>query len=616
MLFTKTCYTTIAMALLLMIPVLSLDIPNLTYASKPGQITITYKGTQNFAVTGPLTLAFSLNQQGGIPSWWGSPFLNWKLVSQSGSSYQFTNQATLDNFILKPGQVVTFQYNPNPYNSVIAPSQVKLTVAKMISVQAPVKFTVDESLSYQRTITITNTSPNVLNTAGSILKFSYTGGSISNVWGDPYVAWTIQKTASVFTLTASLAAYMPQIAGNGKFTVIFSGSGKISNLAYSTLQIEGSTTSPTTNNSSQVNNTTPANQTNTTAPTNNTSLNNTNSNQSNNTTPVNNTNPGKNNSTNTTSTNNTNSTTSSSKKVVGYFESWSEIWSYQGESLTLAKLPSYINVVNIAFMKPDAQYYGLLDLSYTGLQFIAAGPVVRDAVAALKYQNPNTKVLISIGGPTYKNWDQLNPTAIAKVVKELGLDGVDIDYEPTQPGCKVTSGKVSCASDSQYQNIISKLRAALPRPYIISIAAFNVGAYGEGVYASAQPSSAYTGVAVNLLRSQQATSIDFINLMAYDASPVYSPTQSYNAYKSYFSGPVMIGVKVPPESSGGHVLTLTEVNSLTSFVNQNNGGGMMIWSLQKKPSGTVSNSNPNAIMISQAICSSFNLGNCTKSLGA
>ena len=633
-------------ALLSLIPVLSaLAIPDLTYSSKPGQITITYQGSEPYAI-GQLTLSFNLIQEGGVPNWWGSPYLNWQSVSQSSASaYKFTNQVNLDNDLLNPGQVIIFQYNPNPWNSNYAPTEVELTTVKQIPVEVSVQIDADNSLNYQKTITISNTLSTPLDTRGSVLTFDYVGAAISSAWGNPWVAWTIQNVGTSYTFTASRASYMPIVASQDKLTIIFSGAGIVSNVKLATLQVvdddddsseegdeeeneedteeeeddedteeeeeednegtgeEEEDNEDTTEEEEEDDEDTEEEEEENDEDTEEEEEDNEDTEEE------------EDGNGDDDSSNNSTNTTSSSKLFAGYFESWSEIWHFQGESLTLAKLPSYVNIVNIAFMKPDSQYYGLLDLSYTGLEFSAAGPVVRDAIAALKYQNPNTKVLVSVGGATYTNWASLNPTAIAKVVQELGLDGVDIDYEPSQPGCQVTSGKVSCTSDSQYQSIVSQLRAALPRPYVISIAAFSVGAYGEGSYASSQPSSAYTGVAVNLLRSQYAASIDFINVMGYDASSVYSPTEAYHAYKSYFSGPVLIGVEVPPESWGGHVLTLTELNSLTSFVNQNDGAGMMIWSLQKKPSGTASSSNPSADMISQGICSSFNLGNCTQSLG-
>ena len=614
----------------------SLDIPNLIYSSQPGKISITYQGSQPFTV-GPLTLSFNLDQAAGIPSSWGTPYLSWTLVSKSAQVYQFTNGVSLDNGALSPGQVISFEYSPNPWSSVAAATQVKLTTVTFVPVEAQIQASVDESLSYQKTITIVNTSPNTLDMAGAILQFNYVGSSFSSAWGTPYVAWTIQKVtgSNLVQLTASSASYMPKIASQQKLTIVFSGAGVVNNIKLFTLQAQIGDPPVNNNNSTENNNTSTNNNTNTNNTTNNnnnttSNNNNTNSNNSTNNSTSNNTNSNNSTSNNTTTNNNSttnntntnnNSTTNttsniSGKKYVGYFQTWSEIWASQGKTMTLANLPSYVNVVNLAFVFPDCSYTaGSFDLSRTGLQFSSDSSVVKDAIATLKTRNPNTKVLIAVGGATYTNWAQLNPTAIANLVKDFGLDGVDIDYEPYQTGCSVVSGKISCLSDSEFQDITRKLRAALPRPYLISIAAFSVGAFGEGAFANSQPASSYTGMSINLLRSQYGASIDFINVMSYDASPVFSPTEAYNAYKSYFSGPVMIGVEVPPEAWGGHVLSMTELSSFTSFVNQNNGGGMMIWSLQKKPNGAASNSNPSANMISQAICVSLNLGNCDQSLG-
>jgi chitinase len=59
--------------------------------------------------------------------------------------------------------------------------------------------------------------------------------------------------------------------------------------------------------------------------------------------------------------------------------------------------------------------------------------VIKAAIARLKTRNPNTKVLVSVGGATYSNWKRLNVKAIRKFVKTFGLDGVDVDFEPTNP---------------------------------------------------------------------------------------------------------------------------------------------------------------------------------------
>jgi len=338
---------------------------------------------------------------------------------------------------LSPGQVIFFEYSPNPWNSVAVATQVKLTTVALAPVEAQIQASVDDSLSYQKSVTIVNISPNTLDMSRAILQFNYVGSSFSSAWGTPYVAWTIQKTpgTNLVQLIASSASYMPKIASQQKLT------GVVSNIKLFVLQAQSGdnntsannannntkTNNNTSSNNSTTNNTNSNNSTNnnTTNNTDNSTTNNTNTNNSktNNTDSNNSTN--NNSTTNNTSTNN-NSTTS--KKYVGYFQTWSEIWASQGKSLTLANLPGYVNVVNLVFVFPDCRYTaGSFDLSGTGLQFSSDSSVVKDAIATLKARNPNTKVLVAVGGATYTNWAQLNPTAIANFVKDFGLDGVDID---------------------------------------------------------------------------------------------------------------------------------------------------------------------------------------------
>lgn len=40
----------------------------------------------------------------------------------------------------------------------------------------------------------------------------------------------------------------------------------------------------------------------------------------------------------------------------------------------------------------------------TGLSFSVDGPTVRDAIRALKARNPNTRVMLAVGGATYTNF--------------------------------------------------------------------------------------------------------------------------------------------------------------------------------------------------------------------
>jgi len=301
------------------------------------------------------------------------------------------------------------------------------------------------------------------------------------------------------------------------------------------------------------------------------------------------------------------------KLFVGYFETWSEQWKQNPADTTLARTPAYVNVVNLAFMLPDSKYSGNLDLYSAGIDFPYDGNTAKQAIAVLKQNNPDTKVLISVGGATYTNWNAFNENAVALLVRDLGLDGVDIDFEPSYSGCIQHDGDVSCSTDQQYIDIIRRTRNALPRPYIVSIAGWSIGAYGQGDYQDAQPQGGNTGLNVNMLR-QAGDALDWIHIMSYDASNALDPVQAFNAYRSLFSGAITIGIEVPPEAWGGHVYTIDQVNSLADYVNNNGGAGLMLWSLQQKPNGAVTDDNPNAQLIAQAACNKFGLPNCNQPL--
>jgi hypothetical protein len=59
----------------------------------------------------------------------------------------------------------------------------------------------------------------------------------------------------------------------------------------------------------------------------------------------------------------------------------------------------------MSFARPDCSYVkGSYALANTGLSFSSDGPTVRDAVAALKRAQPNTRVMLAVGGATYTNF--------------------------------------------------------------------------------------------------------------------------------------------------------------------------------------------------------------------
>jgi chitinase len=309
------------------------------------------------------------------------------------------------------------------------------------------------------------------------------------------------------------------------------------------------------------------------------------------------------------------STATSEKTFVGYFQSWSDKAVNRPEQLRLANIAPYVNVVIVSFMKPDASYNkGSYDFAGTGLQFTAFGKVVKDAIILLKQRNPKTKVLLAVGGLTYTNFAQLNSTAVANVVKDFGFEGVDIDYEPTNAQCSFLNGKVSCTSDAEFRRVVSQIRHALPKPYLVTAAAWSIGAYGEGQWANAQPKGAKTGFMLNLLRSREGATIDRLHIMSYGAGKAYKPQEALAAYLNYFQGKVFMGVEVPPEAWGGNVYTLAKVRNLAQAVIDKNAAGLMLWSLQKQLDGTPSDYNPTAEMIAKTACQTLALCNCQQPL--
>lgn len=127
-------------------------------------------------------------------------------------------------------------------------------------------------------------------------------------------------------------------------------------------------------------------------------------------------------------------------------------------------------------------------------------------------------MLISVGGATYASFAGYTPDRIAASVKDFGLDGVDVDYEPSSATCALGGdGRVHCPSDQELIDVVRAFRQALPRPYWGTIASWSVGAYGEGKWQSAPPASGYAGISLALFRAA-GDALDLVNVMSYDAS--------------------------------------------------------------------------------------------------
>ena len=151
--------------------------------------------------------------------------------------------------------------------------------------------------------------------------------------------------------------------------------------------------------------------------------------------------------------------------LAGYHESWAEPRVAAPEATRLARLPGWLDLVFLAFARPDARYRGDFDLRGTGLGFPFDGRFAREAVRALRWRHPGVKLLLSVGGATYADWSALEAGALARLVVDLELDGLDVDFEPRFPGCRADAvGQVACASDAPFIAAVRALRPEAPLP--------------------------------------------------------------------------------------------------------------------------------------------------------
>jgi hypothetical protein len=298
--------------------------------------------------------------------------------------------------------------------------------------------------------------------------------------------------------------------------------------------------------------------------------------------------------------------------IVVYDDSWDEAPAQSAADMSLAKLPGYISVVDLAFAKPDLIYPGKLDLSRTGLEYRNSGDTLRNAITFLKARQPDTKVLISVGGATYTNWDRLDEKAIARLVNDLRADGVDIDFEPPHPGCSPARDQtLRCTTDPVWATLVQRFRAVLPRPEILTAAVWSVGAFGEDEYKDARPRSRYTGLMLRFLRTPAAAQLDMLSINAYDAGADFDPMEAFRAYRALWPGTLALGLAVARDGGSGPFYSADEAELLSRQVAHDPQGAMTIYPLLANPDGKRNDSRPDGRGLARAICRGMELAGCS-----
>lgn len=171
------------------------------------------------------------------------------------------------------------------------------------------------------------------------------------------------------------------------------------------------------------------------------------------------------------------------KVVVAYVTSWSDIMPE----------PEYMTHINYAFGHVSETFDGVKVDNEARLR----------QIVELKKQKPSLKVLLSVGGWGSGRFSEMaaddkNRMSFAKdcrrVVKEYGLDGIDIDWEyPTSNAAGISASPDDTAN---FTLLMRDLRKALGKKALITLATVASGEYID-----------FPGI---------LPYIDFVNVMSYD----------------------------------------------------------------------------------------------------
>ncbi len=296
----------------------------------------------------------------------------------------------------------------------------------------------------------------------------------------------------------------------------------------------------------------------------------------------------------------------SARKLIGYFPSWSDPYyyyaGYSGTPMTDAQLVAASKLAGIsqtpytdiciAFAQPNFSWSGLAANTWsgTGIQFSSAPADVAQAVRILHQKGQ--RVLLSVGGATYNSWNGLASEAgkapgsstapirdaLARIMVDLKLDGLDVDYEVD--GAAAANVTAYALSIQAMREAIDQANKIDGRTRQLALAAWSTGAdyTAQSPNPSAPSQISYWGGSAGRERltftktvasgtyagRQVASLLDIVSVMAYDAGyQHYDPLVAYDQYRKLVpsSAVVTIGLEIPPEAWGGAILVVNNADA-------------------------------------------------------
>ena len=294
---------------------------------------------------------------------------------------------------------------------------------------------------------------------------------------------------------------------------------------------------------------------------------------------------------------------------VAYWAGWNNI------SLEDTIANTKVNVVDLAFadIQPNGQDGFTIDTSVSGrlTDIPKANTQIMPEYLVwtnYKYQHPNTKFMLSIGGATFSHiWSNLltpqNVDAIAKaivatlntsypvyqgniatpnaIIGHVTLDGVDLDAE--------AAGRMTAQQAANLVALIKAIKAKAPEK-LITLAGFSTGAGdGQDDRTCTVPGSAHCGEIVPVLQ-QAGNDLAWVNVMAYDAGEDFAQGGYKQAMQNYAGiigkGKAYLGLDLQAQWGVPQPETTAALAAKAGWAKDNQYGGIMFWAIM--------NNNPSA----------------------